>query len=46
MDTDNQIQALDSKTMQSRLRDEGRILGPVRELKCGWLKNLSENNTF
>ena len=49
MDTNNQIQALDSKTLQSRLREmRVRILGPVKELKCGRLrlKNLSKTILF
>ena len=49
MDTNNQIQALDSKTLQSRLREmRVRILGPVKELKCGRLrlKNLDEITLF
>ena len=49
MDTNNQIQALDSKRCSRDLREmKVRILGLVKELKCGRLrlKNLSENNTF
>ena len=40
MDTNNQIEALDSKMLQSRLREtKVRILGLVQKLQ---LKNLSE----
>ena len=45
MDTNNQIQALDSKRCSRNLIEmRVRILGPVQELKCGRLrlKNLSK----
>ena len=49
MDTNNQIQALDSKRCSRNLIEvRVRILGPVKELKCGRLrlKNLSEITLF
>ena len=47
MDTINQIQALDSKRCSQNLI-EVRVLGPVKELKCGRLrlKNLSKIKLF
>ena len=49
MDTINQIQALDSKRCSQNLIEvRVRILGPVKELKCGrlQLKNLSKITLF
>ena len=49
MDTNNQIQALDSKRCSRNLIEmRVRILGPVKELVCGrlQLKNLSEITLF
>ena len=49
MDTINQIQALDSKRCSQNLIEvRVRILGPVKELKCGRLrfKNLSKITLF
>ena len=49
MDTNNQIQALDSKLCSRNLIEmKVRILGPVKELVCGRLplKNLSEITLF
>ena len=49
MDTINQIQALDSKRCSRNLIEvRVRILGPVKELKCGRLrlKNLSKTTLF
>ena len=49
MDTNNQIQALDSKSCSRYLIEmRVRILGPVKELKCGRLrlKNLDEITLF
>ena len=49
MDTNNQIQALDSKCCSRNLIEmRVRILGPVKELVCGRLrlKNLSEITLF
>ena len=49
MDTNNQIQALDSKRCSRNLIEmRVRILGPVKELICGRLrlKNLSKITLF
>ena len=49
MDTINQIQALDSKCCSRNLIEvKVRILGPVKESKCGrlQLKNLSKTTLF
>ena len=49
MDTNNQIQALDSKRCSQNLIEmRVQILGPVKELVCGrlQLKNLSEITLF
>ena len=49
MDTINQIQALDSKRCsQNLIKVRIRILGTVKELKCGRqrLKNLSKIALF
>ena len=49
MDTNNQIQALDSKRgSQNLIEMRVRILGPVKELECSRLrlKNLNEITLF